>query len=268
MASFFSMETLALSNQKISVEQYQKETDLYDSMLRNSSFCNQLSDTQYDILSISIFDLGSKSYQQRFVNTSFAMSCMENTLVYMVLKRLMPNFTHQVEENRFNKLKYLTSLQNKRPHFVYLHSMITHPPFMLNKSGQVDPEICSENISDGHSDEWIKCYSNEPNSVPKESLVAYQKYVQNFAKQLKYTEKQTIETVEMIQKNDPTALIVVASDHGSRLLEGYSDAEEIEEGFQNLCTVYYPNHNYTQLYDSLNTVDLAKNILSKALFLK
>jgi hypothetical protein len=65
--------------------------------------------------------------------------------------------------------------------------------------------------------------------------------------------------VTTIQQNNPSAVIVMMSDHGYREKHGTN----YPFFFQNLNAVYFPDKNYSTIYDSITSVNQFRVVLNK-----
>jgi hypothetical protein len=56
------------------------------------------------------------------------------------------------------------------------------------------------------------------------------------------------------------------SDHGSRMLTNpTSNAEAIKERYDNMCAIYYPDKDYSKLYDSITPINVMRQVLNKSI---
>lgn len=122
------------------------------------------------------------------------------------------------------------------PKFVYGHFMIPHEAYIFNENGT---------------------FRNTKELTNKEKgagTIGYKKQVQYASSVIK-------DLVSYIQQNNKkNTVIVVAGDHGYRTEEGNKKGYT----FQNLNAFYFPDRNYSLLYDSLSPVNTFRIILNKS----
>jgi phosphoglycerol transferase MdoB-like AlkP superfamily enzyme len=144
----------------------------------------------------------------------------------------------QVDNN--NKFLSLTeresAVKSARPKFVYMHVYMPHPPYYFDSKGNLKDEA----------------------TVFKESselsLKAYLEYIP-------YTNSRIKEVISEIKKNtNGNAVIVFMGDHGFR----YPTKElHPDQHFQNQNAIYFPDHDYHLLYDSISGVNQFRVVFNK-----
>lgn len=132
-------------------------------------------------------------------------------------------------------IKKSCSISGKQK-FIYGHFMIPHDPYTFDSSGKVKrPE---QTIIKRKEDD-AGAYYNQ--------LV----YAANVIKDL----------VTYIQVNNKkNTVIIVAGDHGYRS----SESEKAGYNFENFNAFYFPDKNYTKLYDSISPVNTFRIVLNKS----
>jgi hypothetical protein len=123
------------------------------------------------------------------------------------------------------------------PKFVYAHFYLPHPPFFYDENGK------SNDLKYVVTDE----------SLRNKSL---------FLSYLKYTNKIILEiTGKIIQAGGNKALIVLQSDHGFRDFEGGPGKPELF--FKNYSAFYFPDKNYSALYDTMSNINTFPVLFNK-----
>jgi hypothetical protein len=210
-------------------------------LIANNHVCRLLRNYGYQVVNYSIFDLAG---EPSLTNESFLPTKLTlitgRTLAYRVKKDLAWNLLAPASkdlyfESMLNSINNFISLvkqhakqEHQQPQFVYAHLMMPHVPHFFDSSGK---------RRDGQ-----KIYEEMSERSPE----AYLGYLQ-------YTNKEIIRLVDDIQKNNPSAVIMIMGDHGYR----NHDPQQPDDGhfFSNFNAVYNlggPSHN---LYDSITGVN-------------
>ncbi len=136
--------------------------------------------------------------------------------------------------NTVEKIKQTTdSLVNRKPHFVYGHFMVPHKPWLFD--------------------------SQEKFISPEEILTAtdYNTYIN----QVKFANKLIIEIVSYIKNhNKPNTVIIIEGDHGFQFFR-YDSIPLF--AFKNFNAIYFPDRNYTSLYDTMSPINIFRIIFDK-----
>lgn len=82
---------------------------------------------------------------------------------------------------------------------------------------------------------------------------------------VKYANLVTLDFVKKILLNAPNSIIVILSDHGSRVLKNVTPAIKEEESYSNFCAIYYPDGDYSGVYDSISPINVMRLVLNKTL---
>lgn len=128
------------------------------------------------------------------------------------------------------------SLKKKsgKPKFCYAHFLMPHPPYFRDSSGALIRNEKGQVI----------------NSSDKKYFLSYLKYTNSFISSL---------IGDIVQK-DPSAIVVVMSDHGYR---DYEKSREFNAtAFDNICAVKFPDKNYLPYNDSLNSVNFFRYLFN------
>ena len=103
----------------------------------------------------------------------------------------------------------------EEPNFVFTWLMLPHGPYRYDSDGNSVNEIYS------------------PHVINKDA----------YLNQLIFTEKKSLELIDSIQKQDPEAVIIIFSDHGSRhTITSWEEPtdEDLIRGFNNFSALYFP----------------------------
>ncbi len=120
--------------------------------------------------------------------------------------------------------------------FVYGHFMVPHDPYAFTKNG------------------ILRQITIKDFGAKKEEADLY-------FDQVLYAGKLIDELVSFIQKNNKkNTIIIVEGDHGFRYL---NKSDLAQYTFQNLNAIYFPDHNYEMLSDSLSPVNTFRIVLNK-----
>ena len=151
---------------------------------------------------------------------------------------------------------------DKNPSFVYLHSMLLHFPFCLDNNLKVNfflkpPPQSNNNITNVLDNIKINMSNQE-----KQKFTLWRS---SYINHLRKLNQLILPLVNSIKKNDSNAIIVILSDHGSRLLCDINFVDARKEGFENVSYVYFPDRNYTTLNQNMTPTELMKAVQLKCL---
>ena len=136
-----------------------------------------------------------------------------------------------------DSLQKIPSHYSNKPKFVYAHFYLPHPPFFYDRNGReldVNMETVEQTMEDSSS----------------------------FLSYLEYTNKVMLKTVEAIlNRPGKPPVIVIQSDHGYRDFKKSFVGEE--QYFKNYSAFYFPDANYTMLYDTISNVNTFPVIFNK-----
>ncbi|WP_207514273.1 sulfatase-like hydrolase/transferase [Longitalea luteola] len=221
-------------------------------LIRNNEVISLLNAAGYSIENYSIFDLAGhpSMVQQQFLPLNTRL-ITERTLFAKVKKDIgWKLFTWHpfkwfasndiMVHNRNNQLfieqvNKSTTPKAGQPRFIYAHFYMPHQPYYYDKNGKLYdlPTIIRESRN--------------------QTLSLYLEYIT-------YVNGRIKEMITAIQKNNPSAVIVLMGDHGRREKTRETFPERF---FQNLNAVYYPDNDYTLLYDNISGVNQFRMIFNK-----
>lgn len=214
--------------------------------LKKSFIPDFLRKNKYDIITYSIDSTGEIApakfngvVQEEIFWGHTLLACLQKDIFwnfYSIAPFLRPH-NHFIEQHTWEKrnIRNLFSEIGKnrnKPRFVYVHLMLPHSPFCLDRNGKF----------------------REYSEMEKESGEAY-------LEQVLYSNK-LIEDVLVFAKRITTPLVmIIQGDHGYR--DRTPVKANYETKFMNLSTYYFSDHDYRLLYDSISPVNTFRVILNK-----
>lgn len=217
-----------------------------DNLILNNGVTSYLRNNGYSFVNYSIFDINgapSTVYQSflplkaRLITEQTLFNRVKKDLGYLLLtgrfkiKSLADKFIYGGLHNNnyfLEKLKEEAGKKKDKPEFIYAHLYMPHPPFYFDSSGV---------------ERGINTLIQENYSIP---VSAYLQYVG-------YTSKRILEVVDSILKNSSSPpVIIIMGDHGFR---NCHQTEDRSCFFRNMNSVYLPDKNYNNFYDSLTGVN-------------
>jgi len=122
-----------------------------------------------------------------------------------------------------------------KPRFVYAHFFMPHYPYFYDENGQKYADTAIYNIKLIYND-------------------------QKFISYIRYTNKKIAAMLDkLLLKTGRDAIIIIQSDHGYR---GFAK-KNINDHFRNLSAIYFPDHLYGNLNDSMTNVNTFRILLNK-----
>jgi hypothetical protein len=152
-------------------------------------------------------------------------------------------------EDAWQKVK-----QNKVPptnSFVFAHLLAPHPPFLFNGDFH---------IKDGN---YIGSYPFFNMSSMSDSL-----WVKGYSAQIDYVNQKALEVIDSQLSKSIQPIIIIQSDHGMRnKIYQNGDYNKFDSDylmrFTNFSAVYFPDQDYSMLYDSMSNVNTWRVVLNK-----
>lgn len=244
MAATLNMQYLAEIDSSRKVDRYAYLN--CNARIRDNKVIQYLGTNGYTIVNLSIFDLaGNPSIvQQSFLPLKTRM-ITEGTLSARVyrdfewfffankfLSKLFGKPAYAYLEHRDNNEKLFreairqSTIKSAAPRFIYTHLYMPHFPFFFDRFGKQRPD---------------SLLIEEAKNQNPANYIEYLPYVNNKIQEL----------VNAIQHNTASsAVIILQGDHGFR----YGNYGGIDI-FRNLNASYFPDGNYTKLYDSMSNVN-------------
>ncbi|HVM89824.1 MAG TPA: sulfatase-like hydrolase/transferase [Puia sp.] len=139
------------------------------------------------------------------------------------------------------QVKKESNLHSNTPRFIYGHFYLPHPPFFCDSSGRLK-------------------------TITELKKMSAESYTENYLQYVKYTNKKAQELIQTIKRNSQdSAVIIFMSDHGFRQI---ADSNDLSNYFQNQNAIYFPDHDYSSLPDSICTVNEFRLLFNKLFKLK
>ena len=220
----------------------------------------------YKLYNLSVFDIDNTPplHEEDFLSLSEREVLLYNTLsermrrdllwnlmvgkhalpfIQRMEKRRQDNFAWgQTEKRDFNNI-VIDSLmkipwqQTTSPKFVYAHVYLPHPPFFYDENGSANE---------------LTTIFDEKSQESKPLFVSY----------LKYTNQVAIKIIDQImQASGGNALIIFQSDHGFRDFRERRLHPRLF--FKNYSAFYFPDKNYSSLYDTMSNINTFPVIFNK-----
>lgn len=199
----------------------------------------------------SDIDIKAKDADSKILNIELD----EFALVYLQTTALKPWIANSIRGNLLSRVLGAFERTNKvpaikEPTFTFTHILSPHPPYLFDRDGVIPGQTDLEILNQGFSDR--------------------EKYVD----QTIYVNKLVLEMVDNIQKNsERPPIIIIASDHGPASSLGDADFSEsdpakfdkegIIERMGILNAYYFPDQDYSKLYESITPVNSFRLVLSK-----
>lgn len=166
-----------------------------------------------------------------------------NTLVrdYLALLNLKP-LRNVFNVNSYNDKMVARVIDQARapkskPLFLYCHLSVPHAPFYYGADGSLYPR----------------------DSV---TYADYHDRTRHYLYNVMHANKLMQTLVDSIRKYDSNAAILLLSDHGYRVP---SDTVNVVPNYRNFNAVYYPDHRYTQFYNTISNVNVFRVVMNKLL---
>lgn len=202
---------------------------------------------QYPAFSKDLF-LSISTTQMIFYNTFW--NCIRRDLTWQLMPGLVTKMKNEKKKSlkrfftpmlKYNKdlLDTLSKLpddgNSHYPYFVYAHLKMPHFPYFFDSTG--------------------KQYTDE--SLYTDSLIIDRS---KFANYIVYTNHKIAESVNgLLRRTGGNDIIIIQSDHAINDLKGSNK----QDAFRNYSAFYFPDKDYSMLYDSMSNVNTFRVILNK-----
>lgn len=231
-------------------------------VLNNAKVLNILRSQEYKTIAFdaSIFEvvyLKSADIFHQTPGTKFSL--YQNELVNMSIIRAFNRRKRIVTASPedFHRRKILDAFRvmetipsKKQPYYVHGHVLAPHQPFLFDKDGNPRDAGYDYTI-------WRPFKHDSDNSHYKEGYID----------QLQFVNKKLMHLIDKIiaeSKNPP--IIIIQGDHGScselRNHQGF-DNNDFKERFSILNAYYFPDQDYSMLYDSITPVNSFKVVMNR-----
>lgn len=248
MASLFCMNYV--KNIKDSATVGWQQTQQRMTEIKNAEVFDVFKSMNYEVKSFSLFEVGdSKSMgaNQYLLGHKRVLTnkIMHNVLLKdigwkLAVGKNAKNWMQKifledmpVYNNKIEKALLATTIESTKPQFVYAHFLMPHFPFLYDSNGVQKP-IAANFINEA----WFN----------KAEYISY----------LKYCNKKIIEYEKAIIKKDPSAIVILMSDHGFRDLR----ISTMQSAFNNFCAIK-TNQSKSTLNVNLSNVNFFRFLFNQ-----
>lgn len=229
-------------------------------IINNSPVLTLLSESGYKLYNLSIFDFQNHPALKKelFISYSTTQMIFFNTLWSSFRRELgwkfFPGLVKKLESiNKMNIRNFLNSQKEynsrlldslsifpvdkngKSPFFVYAHLLMPHFPYFYDSSG--------------------KPYSDD--AIYTDSLITDKS---KFANYIVYTKNIIDELItKLLKKSAGKDIIIIQSDHTVANM----NQSKKEDVFRNFSAFYFPDKDYSLLYDGMSNVNTFRVVLNK-----
>lgn len=157
-------------------------------------------------------------------------------------------FTQDIAEwhlYNFRMLAATAAPLSAKPTFVFAHFVLPHSPYVFDRDGRILRHINRTNIWDTENNQY-------------QDAAAYRD-------QAVYTGHEIVRTVQKIlaAKRDHPPIIVLQADHGMNLIVEKPERVGRALRHANFCAIYFPDRDYSKLYDSITPVNIFRAVLDQ-----
>ena len=220
-------------------------------LIRDNEVIKVLGAHGYDIVNYSVFDLAGhpsrvdQSFlplKTKLISDRTLFSHLNKDIGWLLMTKWPFSLfarndymKHKLNNQQFQDLVIQSSKEKApKPRFIYAHFYMPHPPCFFDAKGN-----------------------------PKDEATVYREFKEGkpetYLEYLQYTNTRMRELITTIQANNPNAVIVILSDHGYR----EKGTKKYAHFFRNLNAVYYPDQDYSNLYDSVTAVNQFRLVFNK-----
>ena len=234
--------------------------------IKNASVVKIFDNLGYDFYNLSIFDIAkTRSIQKETFLTlpeenvllyNTFLECIKRDLLWHlaigkyrikavqdIYKRHENKVVNALKEKQkfnytiYDSLQKIALFKKGKSKYVYAHFYLPHPPFFYDENGKANsPDYIFS--KDGMRDKTL------------------------FLNYLVYTNEVIMKTVEKIlYASDGKAIIILQSDHGFTDYTGGPIDKQLD--FKNFSAFYFPNRNYSGLYDSMSNINTFPFLFNK-----
>ena len=211
-----------------------------DSLIRTNQVFQLLKKNGYKKRIYSIFNI-DQSIPEIFGINNKTTTVINTTIISTIMRgikkrnetkdqQLYLKGCFEYNKNSFDFLDSIGNLaRNSNPHFTLVHSLTTHAPFVVDEDGSFSQE-----------------QSLNPN-------INKMKYING----VKYTNKRLRSfIISILSKSGPKPIIILQGDHGSHLID-------IKETSTILNAYYFPDKDYSSLYQNISPINTFRVIFNK-----
>jgi hypothetical protein len=234
-----------------------KEINALDKNLTNNKLIPYLKHMGYDFINASIFNMkDNPSPVRSYLDWNSPEDMIRKQTIFNRIKEdLSWNYTNlykkkfigdlnlkiKKEVEYTNRIVQLVDssllLKNNNPKMFYGHFLLPHDTYKYDGKGNVI--------------QWT--YENYLNSYTSSAT---------YLAQLEYTRKFIIDLAKKIKnKNNRPAIIIIQGDHGFRMFD--QTKFPLDNKLKIFSAIYFPDHDYSQISDSLFSPNTFRIILNK-----
>jgi hypothetical protein len=258
MASIFNMQYLDAVKDPNNVKPHHYNRTIQ--MIEEAVVMKKLREEQYQFTNLSNFDLpGSPALVKgKFLTTTTRQIILYNTFYKCLRRDIIPQFFPAIKSKMiqqvlkekkhiysnikpYNKMMMDSLLHspswpvNKKPLFVYAHLIMPHFPYFFDSTGNAYPDEV----------------------VFGRGLITNRERFKNY---VGYTNRQAAHILDsIIKRGNGNDIIIVQSDHGLFDL----DKTRPQDAFRNYSAFYFPDRDYSLLYNSMSNVNTFRIIFNK-----
>ncbi len=181
--------------------------------------------------------------------SSFETGLLNNTPLSLAIWRNAYDWHGKKIEFTFDELPATVDINS--PKLVFAHIMVPHPPFVFAADGTPRYPDRPFNIYDG-SDFF--------------SVGTKQEYWDGYRQQVEYVNQKLLLAVKGILSNSKKPpIIILQGDHGPGLMLDHHNLENtnVKERFSILSAYYFPDQDYSTLYQGISPVNTFRIVFNK-----
>jgi len=195
-----------------------------------------------------------------YLKSGWTLSGFQNALINTTpiptVLRLLKT-TNQFDMHR-ERVEYILDQlvplsKEKSPIFVFAHIEVPHTPFVFGPNGEKRYPEKEYNDNDG---DWLI----------REGRLTREQYIKGYVDQLVYINKRMTTVINgILSQAENPPIIILFSDHGPRSMLFWEDPEKtyMRECMSNLNSFFFPDGNYSQLYDEITPVNTFRVIFNQ-----
>lgn len=256
MLNFNYLKNLGIDSDSSTVFIDDKLNKLYTDNKLISDYVSKL----YNIYYINLENTIARNFNEKYVYKTFLPpdNNSEYTLTKMILQNSFlffntDNFGLAHRNNVYAAFDYIKecAANNSQNKFIFAHILCPHSPYVFLQNGEIPKEKDRKDI------------------INKNTYILNSK---GYFEQIKYLNTRIIQLFEYLIKNNPESVVIFISDHGylpdnkSYPYDNpsfmYNDDDYyVRAG--NFEAVYFPDGDYSMLYDTITPVNLVRVLLNK-----
>lgn len=254
MLNYAYLQDLGISNSD------KKNSGKLISLYKNNALVELLYKNNYYISYINLdnavtteFNHIDKNYYSETVwsDNLFKDKMLEHSVFFWTFKS--KSLKQSMVLNSFKYLEQALDYQTIRPKFVFAHFCAPHSPYLFLRNGD---------------SQWV--INRYDDSVYKDGYRMHSINKNSFIEQTLFINNMTDKIVKKILSKNKNTVIILISDHGVALKYKekkfhtiFERNKDMETRFGNLMTVYFPDKDYKNLYESITPVNLIRVVSNK-----